>query len=66
MPGICSGALGWNEPGEDSSLRVVTCKCDDDKENPLHPRRRPRTLRRKDALHIDAKMDAAVSQGKRQ
>ena len=37
-----------------------------DRQDPVHPWRRPRTFGRKNPLHVHAQMDAALGQGKRQ
>ena len=59
-------SLGRDEAGKDSALGMTARKLSHDRQDPVHSWRRPRTLDRKDPLHIHAQMDAPLGQWQRQ
>src|ERR1700722_4559496 len=60
------GTRGRNEPSKNSSLGVTARQRRCDRQNLVHPWRRPRAFSRKNPLHVYAEVDAALGQGKRQ
>ena len=59
-------SLRRDQAGEDGSLGVAAHECANNGQDFFHPGCRPRTLRGENPLHIHTKMDASLSQGKRQ
>jgi hypothetical protein len=72
---VCSSAatclafvwtLGGNEAGENCSFGMTARERIRNRQDPVHPWRRPRAFGRKNPLHVDAQVDAALGQRKRQ
>jgi len=58
--------FGRDEPRKNRSFRFPSRQGYDRRQHTFHPWRFPKPFLGKNALHIDAKMDAALGQGQRQ
>jgi hypothetical protein len=54
------GTFRWNEAREHRALRMPTCQLRYDRQHSIHPRGGPWTFRRKEALHVHAKVDRSA------